>query len=479
MNRFTWLFEKNKILMLLSIILIAGFFLRFYQSYSTGHIVGVDGYYHLRIAELYRSGNFSNLLVYPPGNQLMIAVMNLFTGISLEFSAMVLSALFSTLAILGVFLMIREKVNEKAGIFAALFIAFSAQAVSYGSLVKNLNFSLAFIAFGLWLNEKKMTVPFSIVVAALALFSPIDAAVLAFLSMLSFLVPSIVEKKRPDYKRVSLCLALAMLALFTGTFYLNSSFSLIYITKEIPSSLSSVLFYIPNAQDFFLRISPMLLIFGILGIAKSVGDKKSLELVIAVALLSLLFPFGILETDRWYVYANLFLSAFSGIGFLFFWDYFRQRKMDFLPYLSLALVLVISVVSIPMALDQNSWGLMNKERYYDYDWLRYNTPENSVVLGTIYESHWIVGISHRNPVSTANLIEEPGFGKYYEDITLMYNTTDQNLRKSLLNHYNVSYVILSDKSEWQFGNVSENFKSQDFEIAYNNGDFSLLRYQKS
>lgn len=470
---------KNKILVILFLIIASGFLLRIYQPLSTEHIVGVDGYYHLRIAEFYRNGDFSNFFLYPPGTHLMIAALNLATGINIEYCAILLNAIFSTITILGIFLLVKEKFSNKAGLFSAFLFAFSAQAVSYGSLVKNLNFSLAFIAFGLWINSKGKTFSLVIIIALLSLFSPLDAAMLSAIAIITSIIPKFSEGGKVDKNKIIIFSAAFIAAIVFGSLYINQSFFDLYIFKSIPSGLLEMLFYAPSITDFFIRLSPFLLALSFIGIYFSYRERKYLELLVPLVVLAVIFPFGILETDRWYVYATLFLSVFSGYGTFKLLDFSKRMKYHRLFSILLIMIIVLSVTFLAnIGLGMNSWGIMTNERYSQLAWIKDNTSEGSVVLGTISESHWIFGIAERNPIATANLIEDPGFGKYYKDIEKIYMTEDSIERKTLLEKYNVSYIMFSDKTLWMFGDAYKRFNSTEFDLVYSDGIYKILEYRK-
>lgn len=459
---------------IVSLLFMAGFLLRILQSAETGHVVGVDGYYHIRIAEDFMKGDFSNFLRYPPGIHVSSAMLSFLTG-SNEISLCLLSALFSSLAIIGVFLLARERFGSTAALFAALFMAISSHAIAYGSIVKNLNFSIAIMAFGLWLNSRDSIIPLALVTAVLALFSPLDAAALSAIMLISSFAGN--EEAGIKRRKASVSIALLAFSLLFGSLYINESFRTLYISKQIPASLSGMLFYIPDASDFFMRMSPLMLAFAAAGIACSARKKEGFELMVPVAVLALAFPMGLLETDRWYVYFTLFLSVFAGYGLSVLWD-FSKKSEKLIPAFSVVLVSIIasSMFLAGLALESNSWGLMKNERYGQFKWIEENTPEDSVILGTISESHWIFGIARRNPVTTANLIEDPEFSSHVNDIERIYITQDWDERKSLMEKYNVSYIIISDKTWWMFGDVRENFAGSAFEKVYESGPYIVIKY---
>lgn len=457
-------------------LFLIGFLMRILQSAETGHIVGVDGYYHLRIAEEFLGGDFSNIHKYPPGIHISSALLSFFTGSS-EISLCLLSALFSSLAIIGVFLLAREKFNEVAAVFSALFIAISSHAISYGSIVKNLNFSIAIFAFGLWLNSKNRLGMAILLTLLLSFFSPLDAAALSSIMLISSFAGK--EESGMNRKKAYASIALLAFSILFGSLYINGSFNALYISKEIPGSLAGMLFYIPTASDFFMRLSPFMLVFAAMGIFSAASEKKSLELMVPIAVLAVIFPFGLLETDRWYVYATLFLSVFAGYGLFLLWEFLKKSE-KLVPVFAVVLVSILASCAFltSLALESNSWGLMTEDRYSQFKWIGENTPEGSVILGTISESHWIFGISRRNPVVTANLIEEPGFSGYVDDIERIYTAQDGNERKALIEKYNISYVIISDKTWWMFGDVRENFESPSFDKVYESGPYMIFSLRR-
>lgn len=459
---------------LLYCIAVLGFALRMWQAATTGHIVGVDGYYLARVAEDYRSVNFAQIFNYPPGTPFLIAAFS-FLFLSTELSAILLSATFSSLAIIAIFFMVRSKFGEEAALYSSIFIAFSASMVSYGSLVKNLNFVLPFLIFGIFFVSRKKIIPAFLAGFILLFFAPFDSFLLSLIWTISILI----EKKK-NFKILLAPLALAVLAFTAGIFYGKSALQSLYFSKEIPQSLAATLFAVPEITEFLIFLSPILIVLGILGILQAVGmerDKKCIEIIIPLILFLVAFQFHLFETDRWYVYVTVFLSIFAGLGMTKILQYGTLKRIAHFKTMEIFLLVIIGLYLSVIGLGFNSWGIMDENRYSAYQWLRTNTPEDSVVLATIYESHWIYGIGYRNPVASANLIGENNFPQKCEDIILMYNTTNQSLRKELLEKYNVSYIFFSDKTLWQFGDVREEFHKIGSSVVYSNWPYEIHKYK--
>jgi len=468
----------KKITVILLSLFIAGLSLRLYQPLSTGHIVGVDGYYHIHIADLYKQG-IMPLSSYPPGIHITLFLFNFLTGIGMEFSAILLSSFFSAIAVIAAFLLTKTEFGGKAGLYAAMFVSLSSAMIVYGSRVKNLNFVLPILLFGLLLNAKNKTIPFIATFSILILFSPFDACLLAIFSMLYNFLDSKTCRHKLMTTKFSLYVILLISAVFIASFYVNGSIISLYFTKAIPEGMNEILFYTPSASELLTFLSPIMLAFGIIGIFYSVKKRKFISLIILLSILLIIFPLRIIETDRCYVYITAFLSIFSGYGLFKFMDFVGKTRFSIITRAAtIIIILMSSGFLISEGLKYNNWGIMNEKRYDMFRWLRYNTPQNSVVLGTITESNWISGIGSRKPMADSNLIAEPSLTQHFNDIYTIYTTENQSLRKELLNRYDISYIIISDKTYWRFGDVRNNFNAMDFELVYRNEPYEIFRYKR-
>lgn len=468
--------KLERITLIIVFIFLIGFAFRIYQPLSTGHIVGVDGYYHMQMAELYKAGDFSNIQKYPPGTHVIIAGFSMITGLNTEFSSFFLSSLFSSLIIVAVFLLVKENFGMKAGLLSALFIALSGELVSYGARVKNLDFVIPLLIFGLWLNERDKKISFAAIVIVISLFSPFDAALLCLISILSVAMRTRKDVRRKKISRISMILLLLAFSILIGTIYVTDSLSSLYIEKNVPAEMSSVLFYMPGIWEFFSRISPFLISFAAAGLFFSIREKKSRYIMIPLALLAMIFPFGVMETDRWYVYFSIFLAFFAGYGLEKFISFVEKIKKFHLAEITIAAILISGIWLSFLGLESNSWGVMNNQRYSVYQWLSSNTHNDSVVLGTIDESHWILGIGKRKPVSSANLIQQSDFEKRFSDMKTAYITNSSTERGEILKKYNVKYILISDKTYFYFGDVRMNFQNSDFFLAYENDPYEIYYF---
>lgn len=125
---------QRKILVLLAIIFLTGFFIRVYPAAVNGLPLGHDAYYHARVAELMKTQGFISTEpwpeggrphLYPPAYHATLAFLSMVSGIPVLSLIRFVLPVVSSLLILSAFWLCRQFRGERAAILAAFIVAVS------------------------------------------------------------------------------------------------------------------------------------------------------------------------------------------------------------------------------------------------------------------------------------------------------------------------------------------------------------------
>lgn len=430
---------------LFAILLLAAA-IRFYPMIEFSYPIGIDSYYHIRLSEYFTHGFVSydplsfggRPYVYPPGMHIMTAILHDATTLPISFLVQVVPTLFSLAGIAFVYLITKKLYNEKTGLIAAFLFAMTPVAIwktASNGLVTAVDMTLLLAAFFMIL-EKNYKVA-SLTTIILLVFSPIVALFAAMLLILS----------NRGYGAAVLVLCVAIVALNFN------AVSNIYLTKDVPADLKSGL-YEPFSLDTVYHLGLLIP----LGLIPLFWKKKNNLLALWLVLLGFMVVFNFVETDRGLFYLSVPLSINAALVL--------SNKKVFPA--ALAIVLVLSSLAGAVAVDRLFWPIstVSPEERQAMFWLKYNTPQNSTVLATIFEGHWITGIGERKSVIDGNIIAAPNLTDRYEAVKSIYLNQS---RKELIDKYKIDYIILSGREQIYGETVPF-----DYRTAFSDGDVRVL-----
>ncbi|MDO8642297.1 MAG: glycosyltransferase family 39 protein [Candidatus Woesearchaeota archaeon] len=93
---------------------------------------------------------------------------------------------------------------------------------------------------------------------------------------------------------------------------------------------------------------------------------------------------------------------------------------------------------------------LSPQELYGYIWLKNTTPEDSVVLSSPQEGHFVTALAHRKNVIDTNFLRIKDSDKIFEDVTTIYTTHYETEAIKLLNAYHVDYVLVTERMRATF-----------------------------
>ncbi len=448
------------------IVLVAIFFaalsIRLLPVVTYDNPIGIDAYYHIRITEYTLSNGLmvydplsfgGRQHLYPPGMHVMLAAFSILFQAPVEIVAQIIPTIIGAFSIVLVFLISKKMhTDDKIALLSAFLLAFVPVHIwktSSNVLTSAVDMTILLAAVYFLLNKDYLKYLLSVLI--LAIFSPF----IAFFAVLLGVSGTNILEKGTRYRKLIFGVFIAALIFFVALFPVFGS---VYVTKDLPPELSSDMY--SKDLSTLIKLNP-LLILGILGIIKARRDpriRRTTRLdatnlfVFWVLVNTALIIFNFIETDRGLFYLAVPLSMYS--AYILLTANFAVYKK--LKTLALLFVVFLSAYIGFMSLGGLSWSAVSHDERDALLWIRDNTPENSTVLGTLFEGHWISGIAERRNVIDGNLIGAPQLKERFGDVKSIYTTMDESLRQSLIEKYGIDYILFSGWA-YQLGGSQENF----------------------
>jgi hypothetical protein len=311
------------------------------------------------------------------------------------------------------------------------------------------------------------------VITSLSIFSVLADRMIGFLLTLSIIVFSFVKRER----------ILALIALFISIVYtisLIANFGTIASNMELVANADKInQIYNPlNLIVLFLVMNGILLPTGIVGLVKSKINMFKIPFFISLvgSFSWIVFPnTSAFLPDRWITIFSIFLSLFSGYGFVLLIENkyiaISHRKLNnylviLIPFIFVGSAFAMSPNNsylniygvfhayigqyIPLAMQYNSISLPESRSLLSLiDWINNYTPEGSFIMGSKHLRGWME-------------LE-------LENRTFLFSDNNTKLLHS--NKYSELYLLRSKL-------VAEKLEDYSPVLSYNNTDFSLYHLKR-
>jgi hypothetical protein len=308
----------------------------------------------------------------------------------------------------------------------------------------------------------------------LSIISVLSDRMLGFLLSSSFIVYSIIKKER-----MTAILAIVTSVIFGAALFAN--FDIIrnnIIVGSGENDTSHQLYNPLNLVVLFLVMSGILLPAGLVGITKSKNIILKIPLIISLvgSFSWIIFPntSGFLP-DRWIVIFSVFLSIFSGYGFVTLIENkyiaISHKKLNnylviLIPFMFLGSVFATSpnnsylnIYGVfhayighygPLTMQYNSISLPESRSLLSLiEWINYNTPEGSIITGSKHLRGWMeLELENRTYLFSDNITATLYSNKHSEFYLLESNLVTHQLQNysSTLYYNNTDFSLYHLKS---------------------------------
>jgi hypothetical protein len=264
----------------------------------------------------------------------------------------------------------------------------------------------------------------------------------------------------------------------------NALFGIGYslIWRNIPNAILSNYFTAFNILEGVFKIGLLPLVFGLFIIYRQIFKQKNKDiyLVISFSLASLLLLWlKLIDISIGLSLLGISLIILFGIFVDAMLEYFEKTKMAKYRYIfmvsTILFIVLTSIIPTLIYANNSLKDVPNKALIDSMQWLRDNTDENAVVLGTLDEGFIISSIAKRKNVFDSNFLGVNNPDQYIEDVNKIYVAQYLTDAIGLLDKYGVDYIVVSENARKEYS--IEQLPSYDkncYDVVYDS-DVKILK----
>ncbi|MFH1399630.1 MAG: hypothetical protein ABIG95_05975 [Candidatus Woesearchaeota archaeon] len=246
------------------------------------------------------------------------------------------------------------------------------------------------------------------------------------------------------------------------------------IKQNIPNALQYLYFKDFNILEAIYKIGIIPFIMGIFAVYQHILVEKNRKIYLLVAFAFAIFFLiwlKLINLDIGLIYLSIILTVLSAQSFKAIATYLNKTKFTNKIWFTIgfsALILVTSVIPTVYYAHRTVAGGFNEQEIMAFEWLKLNTPENSVVLATVEEGNLVTAISQRKNVADSNFILQHDADQRIKDIGTVYTTIFETEALRILDKYYVNYILFSKRAQDDY-DITKILYSSDtkcFELVY-------------
>ena len=416
--------------------------------------------------ELSYSGRFS---ITSPVYYYIMSFFASIIGISLTMK--ILPNLLVSLLVIVIYLIVKQITkNSLSSISCAFFVGFIPILTSLTLLtasIYSLAFLLIFLALYFFINikNKRNWSYFLLIILFLPFVHPITSL------MLLGLIFYIILMKLDGFKLSKIEIETVMFSIF----YTILALFLQYKEALIKNGATIVWQNIPT-QLYRFHVSVLLyvaavglipLVFGTYTIYKYTFEvtKSSVHVFIGLALATFLMLWlKFIQPSVGLTMIAICLVILSGEGLKLLVEHLERTKFGSLKFLIFSIIFIVfisSSVNHSIRVQHNEVkNVVDSDLLDGLEWIKMNTPINSVVFGTLEQGHLITGISKRKNVIDNNFILVNKPSKVLEEVNEIFSSSSMVSSIKILNKYSVNYLIIDRENEPEIISNKNCFKEE-------------------
>jgi len=474
---------------ILAVIVILALALRIYlSSFNSGF--DYDSYFALRQAENIKETGLplyddplsysGRSLIFPPLFYYLLAGFSLI--MPLEWAAKLLpNLLFSGLAIIVFMISKHLTKNRTAALLAAFFAAFVP--IAYSTIntvpVTSLSLILAFFLCYSFLRIDEKGWPTITLIAAILLLLTESSIFMLLLCFLLFFLILILQQEKPSLREREMTVFLFFLGLwyhiiiYKKAFFING---LNVILKNLPAPLLSSYFQDIDFFGLFYAVGVIPLLLGVYAIYHVFFKTKSraANLFISFAIISFLllwFKLIPISTGLLFLSTSIIILSSHSIKNLLV-SFSKTKIASRESMITIVLLVLFIITTLPPLLASAHRITPPSEDMHALRWIRENTPQDSVVFGSVKEGFLINYASDRRNVIDSNFLFIHNINQKYADAKALFNLRLKSEAVRLINQYKIDYIFLSRQSMDDYNITALFYADPDcFEKAYDTTHF--------
>lgn len=443
------------LIILIFILIVVKTFLTFQSSFLDN-----SSYFHLTNANSIISDS-KIVLNYSFEDDVALPILDYilaFFGLfcNLEIIAKLLSIIISSSIVLMVFFIVDEIIkNKKIAVISTLFASFiPVLFIKFTNRFSNIEFSiliflLTILFFIKSMNATKFIKFFIIFLIFLIILTPLSLVFIGIFILYFLMLKS--ERMRIRLSEIetfmfSLILGGWLYILIYKDLILNDNFLL--FSKNI--ILNS--FKLSSITEIISSIGIIPVILGVIGIYLVLQKKNSREIIFISSFIILLIVFTVLKLINQYfglIMTSLGLIIISGFTineFEKFISISKLKKILSFFYIFIILIFIItSVVPSFIGGALKSQDVMTENDFEVLNWIKSNTPEDSIIFSLNDESYLISYFSNRKTIFNNDAFNSDLIDKV-KDSEKVYSLSMNTETLRILSYYNSNYIFISSKT---------------------------------
>jgi len=482
-------------------LLIALFLLvlctRLYIAYSIPGFSSSESYFNLRqIESIKETGNpifeddlsFSGrTFVFSPVFHYFIAFFALFLPTIL--AAKLITNIFAAALVFFIYLIAKKITNNCLVSFFTAFLAGFVPVFFAGTVTElspiSVVIPLMFLLIYAFLNvqEKKWLYCYLVLLILLTFTHPI--ILLFVLGLFIYLALILIEHLRQKREELEIALFSIFFVLW-GHFIFYKKLLVFHgpavIWQNIPVEILNNYFSQTHIISAIYNIGIVPFIFGlyIIYLFSFKKKKRSIYLIIAFAASAgLLLWLMLIQLKTGLIILGIALVILFSQWLDQFITSVKQSKVSNFIYLFFALIFVVVLIfsvypSIAMA--KQNLGAVSPEEMQAFEWIRDNTPEDSVIIATPEEGNFITAISKRKNVIDTDFLLQSDAKQRFNDVKRIYSAYLEIEVTGLMKKYDADFIYFSDNAKDLFETQELHYIEQCFEKVY---DDQVQIYKKT
>lgn len=474
-------------------ILIAIFLLtlgtRLYFSFSTQNYSSEQAYFTIRqIETIQQTGkplysdplSFSGrALIFPPLFGYILAFLGLIFPIT--FTAKFFPNLFASLLVFVVYLIAKKlSRNRLIALSTAFIVSFvpiffnqTLNNISVYSLVIPLFFLLLYSFMNL--KSQKWVYCYVIVIIILTLIHP--SVILFVIGLWFYLLLLKIEGIEPGKAELEIIIFSSFFVLLVQFIMFKKIFLFhgpLVIWQNIPKELLSKYFLQFSIFNVLYWIGIIPTFCGVYITYKYIFRQKKKEVYLLIGFIfsvALLLWLRLIQLKAGFIFLGIIMALLFAQFWKIFSSYIKTTKLagfkwafSLLAFALVALTLILPSFSLANETIQTS---ITEVELDALEWIRQNTPENSVVLATVDEGSLITTVAKRKNIIDSNFLMIKDAEQRYKDAERIYKTFSVTDAIALLNKYKINYIYFSPKAagEYRIDGISY-AESRCFPLVY-------------
>lgn len=485
----------------LILIILATFLLRLYFSFQAEGFNDDRSYWALRQAAEIKKGwspifndplsYGGRTIVFTPLFHYLLAFFSLL--MPLELAGRVMPNLFASLAAVPVFLISRDLTSNKIALFASFISSFipvffirTFNTVTEYSVMVPLILLLIFLFIRINRDAKYQLFFLSALLATVFMH---PTAVIFIIGLLIFILLMKLERMRVMTAEIELAIFSSLFALWLYFLLFKKAF-LLYgssiIWHNIPTSIHAGYFSDVSILSMLQLIGLIPFLYGVYIFYKYSFKQKNRNIFLIMSFIiaaGILLWLKLVQFHEGLIFLGVFLLLLTCVYLKLFFDYLSKTKFHryenlFIASLLLGFIATSLIPTLVYAREEVRKSF-SEDELRAFEWMKWNLPENSIVLASPEEGHLITAISEKRNVIDSNYLFIEDIDRLFNDVSTIYTTKYETQAIDLLSEKGITHIYFSPRIADYYGiqQISYLHDANCFRILYEETGAGISIYE--